>query len=530
LRLMYLALYEICLAQLRTANSDESNLTALFRIIPLWVARQLGDTFLHKYDEYNKKVVCDISDTHVAVLKKLDHLQKSAECGAIDDSECNVLIQTHHILLLKNHICKTRCMSFALKVCANAIDICTATRNPFYGMCICLFIRSVETGMADIYLASYDEINRDIRQASDQHSKVIRNFINNKRIIYECSGEDAFLETIVRSVDGVYELVRNYERACQLNFVNFHTECDYEQKRWLLSLIVPESDGTNASYRELKLAMSRLGMALAEYDDLQAKLSLLPLAKLDAIAPSPEKNIHVEIGRIAKRRLFTIKPGVYRISDQLLFTVRRPLVIPSLSWVTVLGASGSGKTTLCQLCIKLVPDTMPRRITFIDTYDDYDYAAIRPYISVISPDADLFDDSIQYNLTYGTTLPLRTALKRIRKYMVRFGMGHLLGKLGENARSLSTGERQRIKLIRCILHDKPIWIFDEMTAHIDEQFENRILHLLKRLQIKRNKSIIHITHNRTLTKWSDYILTIRNKQVSIHPVKRCSSGGFLLPN
>ena len=85
---------------------------------------------------------------------------------------------------------------------------------------------------------------------------------------------------------------------------------------------------------------------------------------------------------------------------------------------------------------------------------------------------------------------------------------------------LSTGEKQRVKLVRCILQDKPIWLLDEGTANVDEHCELEMLHILREIQKRKRKSVIHITHNRDLIRFCDYLLRIRNEMVTIKRICR----------
>ncbi len=124
------------------------------------------------------------------------------------------------------------------------------------------------------------------------------------------------------------------------------------------------------------------------------------------------------------------------------------------------------------------------------TYRHYTYDDIRRCVSHIKPHSDLFDHSIYFNLTFGVTIAPNTA-GLIDEYMRKFELGHLIGRFDENIHTLSTGEKQRIKLIRCILHDKPIWVLDEGTANIDHDCELRILKILRTIQQQTRKSVIH---------------------------------------
>ena len=192
-RILYLALYEFSISQLRVANSDDSHLITPLRIVPMLMMRQLSETFLKLYTEQNKKLVNGIRDQHVAILAKIDEQRKNRRTFALDDSECNAIMESHHILQLKKHVSQTRCLSFAFKVCCALFVIANATLNPLYLLCLYLCIQRLDYTLEVRVTRPYREHNRKIRQALEENHKVIRNFIQNKNIIYECAGEDAFL-------------------------------------------------------------------------------------------------------------------------------------------------------------------------------------------------------------------------------------------------------------------------------------------------------------------------------------------------
>ena len=62
----------------------------------------------------------------------------------------------------------------------------------------------------------------------------------------------------------------------------------------------------------------------------------------------------------------------------------------------------------------------------------------------------------------------------------------------ENAANLSGGQKQRLALARAILHDSPVYIFDEATSNIDVESEEVILAQIQRLA--KEKTVILITH------------------------------------
>ena len=58
--------------------------------------------------------------------------------------------------------------------------------------------------------------------------------------------------------------------------------------------------------------------------------------------------------------------------------------------------------------------------------------------------------------------------------------------------NLSGGQRQRLALARALLHDSPVYVFDEATSNIDVESENDIMAEIRALA--RRRTVIVITH------------------------------------
>ena len=151
-------------------------------------------------------------------------------------------------------------------------------------------------------------------------------------------------------------------------------------------------------------------------------------------------------------------------------------------------------------------------------YSDYEYTNIRDSVSFVNTDPDIFNNTILYNVTYGlkeleNEIVMEKVIEKINYYLELFDLSMYKNNLDKHIDSLSTGQKQRIKIIRCILHDKDIWILDEITSNIDNELEKVILKELKKIQIEKNKSVIHITHNLENISFSDEKMYIRNYNI-----------------
>ena len=83
--------------------------------------------------------------------------------------------------------------------------------------------------------------------------------------------------------------------------------------------------------------------------------------------------------------------------------------------------------------------------------------------------------------------------------------------LSENAANLSGGQRQRLALARALLHDSPIYIFDEATSNVDVESENEIMKQIT--QLAETKTVILISHRLANCAGADTIYAMENGEI-----------------
>ena len=83
--------------------------------------------------------------------------------------------------------------------------------------------------------------------------------------------------------------------------------------------------------------------------------------------------------------------------------------------------------------------------------------------------------------------------------------------LPENAANLSGGQKQRLVLARAILHDSPVYIFDEATSNIDIESEEAILSRIRALAA--HKTVLMISHRLANVKDADCIYVMESGEV-----------------
>ena len=73
---------------------------------------------------------------------------------------------------------------------------------------------------------------------------------------------------------------------------------------------------------------------------------------------------------------------------------------------------------------------------------------------------------------------------------------------------LSGGQRQRLALARALLHDSPVYIFDEATSNIDVESEELIMDVIR--QLAETKTVLLISHRLANVVSSDCICMLEN--------------------
>ena len=84
----------------------------------------------------------------------------------------------------------------------------------------------------------------------------------------------------------------------------------------------------------------------------------------------------------------------------------------------------------------------------------------------------------------------------------------------EQGNNLSGGQRQRLALARALLHDSPVYIFDEATSNIDVESENDIMAEI--LRLSQEKTVILISHRLANIVQADTIYLLSGGQIAGH--------------
>lgn len=186
------------------------------------------------------------------------------------------------------------------------------------------------------------------------------------------------------------------------------------------------------------------------------------------------------------------------------------------SMTAVVGPSGSGKTTFCNLIARFW-DVNSGEITIGGkNVKDHAIENLMDNISMVFQNVYLFEDTIENNIKFGkqdaTKEDVIEAAKKAQchDFIMTLPQGYQT-VIGEGGASLSGGEKQRISIARAMLKDAPIIIFDEATANIDPENEDKLKEAIESLT--KDKTVIMIAHRLKTIRNADQILVLNQGSI-----------------
>lgn len=192
------------------------------------------------------------------------------------------------------------------------------------------------------------------------------------------------------------------------------------------------------------------------------------------------------------------------------------LSVKSGETVAILGTTGSGKSTVANLLMRLYDPTEGDISIDGIPVKDYRLQALRGQMGYVPQDVFLFSDSIQSNVSFGSTEmafeKIEQAAKDADLYanIIEFPEGFDT-RVGERGITLSGGQKQRLSIARAIARDPKILILDDCLSAVDTQTENTILNNLSR--IMKDRTSVIISHRVSSAKLADFIVVLDEGRV-----------------
>lgn len=194
-----------------------------------------------------------------------------------------------------------------------------------------------------------------------------------------------------------------------------------------------------------------------------------------------------------------------KILQNLNFEIRRG------EKVALIGRNGLGKSTIFKTILGMQKYSGSILIDGV-SIDAVDLDAYRSLFSYAPQGNFLFDDTIYYNITYGSTDVSLEAVEAVSKKLnlhdqVVKQTNKYDTRVGERGEALSGGMRQKVILARAFLRNARIFLFDEPLNNLDITSADEFLNLVLG-EAFADKTVIMIVHNHELLNRFDKVISI----------------------
>src|ERR1700684_2264404 len=261
-------------------------------------------------------------------------------------------------------------------------------------------------------------------------------------------------------------------------------------------------------------------------------------ALLDDSLPKGAATNNTEILRAANLR------KVYRSGDQQIVPLDGiDLEVIRGEMIAIVGPSGAGKSTLLHLLAALDTPTSGAVYFAGDSLHDLAEKNVAEYRNRavgfvwerhhLLPDFTAAENVAMPLLVRGTSLA--QALRTAKDWLGEVG---LADRAGQRGGQLSGGEQQRVAIARALVNGPALLLADEPTGDLDQRSAENIFELMQRLHQSLQLTSILATHNLSLARRADRVLTLERGALApgaealsdaAVPLPRAASAGATTP-
>lgn len=250
----------------------------------------------------------------------------------------------------------------------------------------------------------------------------------------------------------------------------------------------------NNGYQGTLVAMRRI-MELLEYEEEELRPDLISENEMNRV--------------VFENVVFRYHPNMEPVLENVSFQLEKGKVF------AFMGGSGCGKSTLVKLLLHLYTPEKGE-IWFGDReVTELNLESLRGKIAFVPQESHFYKGSILENLEMGREVKeeklvhysrLLDLLNEIENLPEKWSTG-----LNSGTSNLSGGQKKRLDILRALLRDRDMLIFDESTASLDVERRKRFFEIID--QIKKEKIVIFISHNIEELEHADKIYAVKNKKI-----------------
>lgn len=192
------------------------------------------------------------------------------------------------------------------------------------------------------------------------------------------------------------------------------------------------------------------------------------------------------------------------------------LCFPVSSFTAIVGESGCGKSTVASILMGRNKGYSGSVTIGGTELREIDENSLMREITYIGHQSYLFKGTVRDNLQMGrpdaSDADMWAALEQVRLADFLRNEQGLDTRLTEKGGNLSGGQCQRLALARALLHNSPVYIFDEATSNIDVESENDIMERIHALA--KEKTVILISHRLANVTAADQIYVMEQGRIA----------------
>lgn len=178
--------------------------------------------------------------------------------------------------------------------------------------------------------------------------------------------------------------------------------------------------------------------------------------------------------------------------------------------ISIVGESGCGKSTLASLLCGTTKGYSGGITIGGVEIKDIDEKTLMNNITAVNFNSYIFAGTVRENMLIAdksaSDEKMIEALKMVNLWSFLSEQDGLDTKLNQQGSNFSGGQRQRLAIARALLHNTPIYVFDEVTSNIDAESENDIMTVIHNMA--KIKTVILISHRLENVVGSDKILLL----------------------
>lgn len=217
-----------------------------------------------------------------------------------------------------------------------------------------------------------------------------------------------------------------------------------------------------------------------------------------------DKKIEIEtVDEIEFKNVSVCKEGRYLISD---FSMK----IKKGDKLSIIGQTGSGKSLLLSLILNKEEATSGKILINGIDINLIKKDSIKNNFFYISSEGYIYKTTFRNNLTLGKKVEDELLISLLKELKLDYLLDDLEDGLNTviDSYQLSRGEKEKINLIRCILFDKKVFIFDQATSYIDTFFiHDYFKDFVKQM---KDKIFINVTDRISELKTSSSIIVLKD--------------------